>query len=68
MVYGYGQGQAEPWLISEEACLTLDLLSLNHISRLTGVVMSENLFEALQNLWKKEEKRRTIIWLEVQQL
>lgn len=35
-VRGHGQGQAEQWLIREEACLTLDLLSLNHILRLSG--------------------------------
>lgn len=43
---GHGQGQADMWLIWEEACLTLDLLSLNHISRLSGFVMRGDIFAA----------------------
>lgn len=36
VVYGHGQGQAERWLIWKEARLTLHLLSLNRLSRLSG--------------------------------
>lgn len=59
-VYGHGQGQAEPWLIWEEACLTLDLLSLNHISRLSAFGMQQDLFARLHNLWKRNKTYRNV--------
>lgn len=60
MVCGHGQGQAGAELIQEEACLTLDLLSLNHISRLSGFVIREVLCAHLQNLLKRNKTYRNV--------
>lgn len=54
-MYGLGQGQAAQCLIWKEACLTLDLLSLNRISQLSGFVMQRDLFAHPQSMEKEQD-------------